>query len=44
MPFLIGQNIPIDGPNNRSAVQWKMVKLHGAYLQPIRNNINSDLR
>ena len=29
MPFLIGQNIPIDGPNNRGAVQWKMVKLHG---------------
>ena len=43
MPFLIGQGIPMNGPDNRPAVKWKVIKLHARYLQPIRNNINSDL-
>jgi hypothetical protein len=43
MPLLIGQRFPINGPNDGDLVQRKMIKLHGRYLQPIRNNINSDL-
>jgi hypothetical protein len=43
MPLLIGQGFPINGSNNGDLVQRKMIKLHDRYLQPIRNNINSDL-
>jgi hypothetical protein len=42
MPFLIRQIIPMDGPNDRHAVEWEVIKLHARYLQPIRNNINRD--
>jgi hypothetical protein len=43
VPLLIGQGFPINGPNDGDLIQRKMVELHGRYLQPIRNNINSDL-
>jgi hypothetical protein len=43
MTLLIGQGFPINRPNDGDLVQRKMIKLHGRYLQPIRNNINRDL-
>lgn len=43
MPLVIGQAFPINGPNDGDLVQRKVIKLHGRYLQPIRNNINRDL-
>jgi hypothetical protein len=41
---LIRQGVPINGLNDGDLVQRKMIKLHACYLQPIRNNINRDLR
>ncbi len=33
---------PVDRTHGRDFVQRELVELHGAYLQPIRNNIKKD--
>ena len=36
--FAIGHRGPIDGAHSRVFIEGKLVELHFAYLQPIRNN------